>query len=188
MTALQESELVKNILQGSRQAENELFNLFIEKITWKVRTMLGSSNDDWKDVAGECMMAVLVSLRKGKLDLNKGNMGTYIFGVTRNKIRDYYKLKKRKGDKALRIDELSEKAVAINAEPEIEKKEFQGNVLSIINQLPPKYGEVLKLCYLEELSIKEAGQKLNIPPEEVSRRLWYGKQLLRNKYKNDDFL
>ena len=59
MTKTQEIELIQDIQQGSRQAEDELFTLFIEKITWKVQLMLGSNNEDWKDVAGDCMIAAL---------------------------------------------------------------------------------------------------------------------------------
>ena len=69
----------------------------------------------------------------------------------------------------------------------MEIKESHTKLMNYINELPLKYGQVLKLIYSDELSIGEVSQKLNIPPEEVSKRLWYGKQLIKKKYKDQDF-
>lgn len=186
MTKTQQIELVRRIQVGNRQAEDELFAHFIEQIAWKVRITLGSNHEDWKDVTGDCIIALLISLRQGKFDVKKGNLGSYIYGITRNKIRDYFKKKKKQDEKEVRIDEVSEAVMLTVEQSELEKKEIHENAMNIINELPLKYGQVIKLIHCDGLSVGQISEKLNITPEEVSKRLWYGKQLIKKKYKNQD--
>jgi RNA polymerase sigma-70 factor (ECF subfamily) len=189
MTKAQEIELVKKISRGNRQAENDLFTHFIEQIAWIVRTKLGSPHEDWKDVVSDTIIAALVNLRQGKFNVNRGNLGSYIYGITRNKIRDYFKNKKKQDEKKIRIDELSEiDMIKKEDDSELDRKIIHEKALDIINELPTKYGQVLKLMHYEGLSVKQISQRLDITPEEVSKRLWYGKQLIKKNYKIDDFI
>ncbi len=188
MTKKQEVELARLIRLGNPQAEDDLFTHFIEQIAWIVRTKIGSTHEDWKDVVSDSIIATLVNLRQGKFNVNRGNLGSYIYGITRNKIRDYYKMKKKHDEKRIRIDELSEVDMIIEDDSELDRKIIHEKALEIINELPTKYGQVLKLIHCEGLSVKQISQRLNIPPEEVSKRLWYGKQLIKKNYKIDDFI
>jgi RNA polymerase sigma factor (sigma-70 family) len=188
MTKAQEIELVKKISRGNRQAEDDLFTHFIEQIAWIVQTKLGSTHEGWKDVVGDTIIAALINLRQGKFNVNRGNLGSYIYGITRNKIRDYFKKKKKQDEKKIRIDELSEIDVIIKDDSELDRNIIHEKALDIINELPTKYGQVLKLIHCEGLSVKQISQRLNITPEEVSKRLWYGKQLIKKNYKKDDFI
>ena len=188
MTKAQEIELVKKISRGNSQAEDALFPCFTEQIAWIVRTKIGSTNEDWKDVVSDSIIATLVNLRQGKFNAERGNLGSYIYGITRNKIRDYFKKKKKQEEKEIRIDELSEIDMIIEEGTELDRKIIQEKALDIINELPKKYGQVLKLMHNEGLSVKQISQRLNITPEEVSKRLWYGKQLIKKNYNTDDFI
>lgn len=188
MTKAQEIELVNKISRGNRQAEDDLFPYFIEQIAWIVRTKLGSNNEDWKDVVSDSIIAALINLRQGKFNVNQGNLGSYIYGITRNKIRDYFKKKKKQDEKKIRIDELSEIDMISEDYSELDGKIIHKKALDVINELPTKYGQVLKLMHYEGLSVKQISQRLDITPEEVSKRLWYGKQLIKKNYKTDDFI
>ena len=182
MTRKQEIELIRRIRAGNWQAEDELFNHYIERIAWQVRMKLGSDHEDWKDVASDCLIAALICLREGKFDLKQGNLGSYIYGITKNKSRDYFKKKKKKDEKEVRIDEMIT-AATTDEESELERMELHENAVNIINELPLKYRQVLKLTLCEGFSVKQISQELKIPPEEVSKRLWYGKKLFKKKYK-----
>ena len=188
MTYAQELELVEEIRQGNTQAADELFTHFIEQIAWIVRNKLGYTNEDWKDVVSDSIIAALVNLRQGKFDVNRGNLGSYIYGITRNKIRDYFKKKKKQDEKKIRIDALSEIDMIVEEDSELDRKIIHEKALEIINELPKKYGKVLKLLHYEGLSVKQISQQLKITPEEVSKRLWYGKQLIKKNYNADDFI
>ena len=182
----QEIALVKKVQQGSRLAEEELFTHFIEQISWIVKQKLGATNEDWEDVTGESIFAALVCLRDGKFDVEKGNLGSYIYGITRNKIFDYFKQKKKQKENILRIEEIAQPVISEEDELNVEKQETNDNVMARINKIPVKYRDVLKLTLNEELSVKQISQQLNIPSEEVSKRLWYGRQLLKKNFNLQD--
>ena len=188
MTKKQEVELVRMIRLGNSQAEDELFTHFIEQIAWIVQKKLGYMHVDWKDVVSDSIIAALVNLRQGKFNVNRGNLGSYIYGITRNKIRDYFKNKKKEDEKKIRIDQLSEIDMIIVEDSELDREIIHEKALDIFNELPTKYGQVLKLMHYEGLSVKQISQRLNITPEEVSKRLWYGKQLIKKNYNADDFI
>ena len=99
MTQEQETELVKRIYSGDSRAENELFSHFDARIIRKVRFSIGSTNSDWQDIVGDIKTALLENLRDGKFDIDRGvSLGSYVFGITMNKIRDYFKSKKTDHD------------------------------------------------------------------------------------------
>ena len=96
MTREQETELIKRIYKGDPQVENELFSQFDSRIVRKVRFSIGMNNEDWQDVVSEIQVAMLNNLREGKFDVARGvSLGTYVFGITMNKIRDYFKFRKK---------------------------------------------------------------------------------------------
>jgi len=83
-------------------------------------------------VVSDSIIAALVSLRQGKFNVNRGNLGPYIYGITRNKIRVYFKKKKKQDEKKIRIDELSEIDMIIEEDFELDRKIIHEKALDII--------------------------------------------------------
>ena len=182
MNHLPEQKLIDRIRSGDTDAEVELFRQYGARIARKVSYSLGPGNDDWKDVAGEVQMAVLISLRQGKYDINRGvSLGAYIYGITTNKIRDYFKDRKKR---PFIPENLPEGVVPVAEAYDLEIKEVRSLLNSLLSKLKLKYKEVLYLRYYEELSITEISKKLNLPPRRVSERIHYALKLARKKCKS----
>ncbi len=177
-------DLVKRIQAGETEAETRLFHKYGPLIMRKVSSDLGAGNADWKDVAADAQLALLMSLRQGKFDVNRGtSLGSYIYGLTINKIRDYFKTQKRR---PLITETLPECIVSAAQAYDMEKKEIQSQLKALLGKLKFKYKEVLYLRYYEDLSITEISEKINLPSKRVSERIHYAIKLLRKKCHNQE--
>lgn len=178
--ASHEKKLVEQILKGNRNAEQELFAGFDKKIIRKVRLSIGLSNPDWKDIVSEIQLAVLESLRHGRFDVQRGSsLGSYIYGITMNKIRDYFKQQKKK--KRFAIDSEGMEDPSADEIDDFEQKERSYLLRGLLKGLKLKYKEVLYLRYYKEYSISEISQIINLPPRRVSERINYAVKLLKKE-------
>ena len=181
MEGTSQKNLTDRIKSGDPEAEAELFRQYGARIARKVCYSLGSGNEDWRDVTGDVQMAVLISLRKGRFDINRGvSLGAYIYGITANKIRDYFKTRKKQ---PFLPEKLPEGTVSVAEAFDLEKKELRSLLGQLLSSLKLKYKEVLYLRYYEELSVTEISKKLNLPPRRVSERINYALKLVRKKCK-----
>jgi len=181
MTTDYETSLIGRIQAGDRNAEAELFTRFGERIGAIVRKRIGADTDDWKDVTSEVFVAVLVNLREGRFDAQKGALGTYFYGIAANKLKDYFKMKKKQS--AMLTAPLDDDDIAMQdrAEVDLEQQELQDLVRNHLARLKVKYKEALYLRYFEGLSVSEISERLNLPPKRVSERINYALKLLRKE-------
>ncbi len=179
MLETNDRNLVEKIQAGDTDAEVELFQRYGPLISRKVSFDLGARNADLRDVAADVQLALLISLRHGKFDVNRGtSLGSYIYGITINKIRDYFKTQKTR---PLTADPLPECIVSAAEAYDLEKKEIRSRLRILLGKLKMKYKEVLYLRYYEGLSITEISQKIHLPPRRVSERIHYAIKLLRKR-------
>lgn len=91
-------------------------------------------------------------------------------------------LKKKKRFKETSIEELGElEKVSPDVEARIILKETLESVSSVISDLSPASRSVLSLHYLEEMSLKEISNLVDIPIGTVKSRLSYGISKLKEK-------
>jgi len=184
MIEKQDIELINNIRAGNLIAEKELIARFGLRISRKVRFALGASNTDWQDVVHEVQLALLGSLRQGRFNVEKGvPLGSYVYGITMNKLRDYFKTKKKQ--ETLTTDALTE--IADDEDFNLENQETRKILIRMMTRLKIKYKEVLYLRYYEDLSVSQISQKINLPPRRVSERIHYAVQLLRKECERENF-
>jgi RNA polymerase sigma factor (sigma-70 family) len=174
--------LVQRIQNGDLAAENELFHHYKNPILWKICRHVKTDSENIKDLAGEIYLAILEGLRKQSFAPEKWEtLEAFIWGVTNNKIRDWFKKEKRE-NKIFTGDPPSEEMAAASEEYLLENEEL-GKLLRICLQaLEFKYKEALELRYLKEFSVPEISAQLGIPPRRVSERIHYALKLLRKAY------
>ena len=171
--------LAQQIKNGNSEAERSLISRFGSRIARRVRYEIGAQNDDWKDVVNEVLLAVLENLRAGRFDPERGAaLGSYIYGVTNNKIRDYFKFKKREQRKQP-LENHPDLGAVENFD--LEEQELRAHVRILLKNLKEKYQRVLYLRYFKELSIPEIAEDIQLPPRRVSERLNYALKLLRKE-------
>lgn len=175
--------LAERIQAGDAAAEIELFERYQAPILWKICRHLKADRENVKDVASEVYLAILQGLRKADFQPEKWeSLEAYIWGVTNNKIRDWFKQANR--DHRFFEPQPPAENIAIAAEEFLtENVELRRLLHACLQTLDSRYKTVLELRYFRELTIPEISAELGIPPRRVSERIHYAIKLLRKAHR-----
>jgi len=183
----QQIHLVERIQAGDSSAENEFFTKYKDAIQWKVKRHIKTGDESIKDVVSDIYMAILEGLRKESFKPERWqSLEAFIWGVTQNKIWDWFKKNKVEA-KIFSSDSPSEKKDESEnvTEAQLENKELRNLLRKALRQLKAESKEVLDLRYFQELSIQKISEKLAIPPRRVSERIHYALKLMRKACKKE---
>ncbi|MGH7595535.1 MAG: RNA polymerase sigma factor [bacterium] len=174
--------LVQRIQAGDATAEQELFLHYKGPILWKICRHVKTDSEDIKDLAGEIYLAILEGLRKPSFQPEKWEtLDAFVWGVTNNKIRDWFKTEKRES-KIFDGAPPSEEIAVASEEYLLENEELGKLLRACLKALEPQYKEALELRYFKELSVSEISAQLGIHSRRVSERIHYALKLLRKAY------
>lgn len=163
----------------NRQVESEILRHFEPRIKRLIAAKIGYQNPAVEDLTQEVLLGVLLALRRDNIE--PGKMPSYIFSVAWNKIKTYWKRKKRDKNKKVPLDdaELIEQATQHLKLVEEERKKHLRRELQ---NLPDKCREILKLRYLEERDIEQLSQLFGLESDQkVYDRLSYCLKQLRDR-------
>lgn len=179
-------DYVTHTLEMINQSEKEIISAYKDKVLSVVRYKLGNRNEDYKDVANEALLAIIISLREGRYDPSKGkSFESYIWGIVHHKISDYFHSKNRRKD--VHAQALWEIDFNGDDSHHLEQQEYRDALIRMLESLPFKYQDVLHLRYFENLSVHEIARQLHLKPRRVSERIHYGLSLLKKKCKKEKF-
>lgn len=102
---------------------------------------------------------------------------TWIVSIAKNQLNDYLKKKKIRFENIENIKSESFKN-NFNPEEELINKERYNYVNEKIDELKPMYMEIIKLKYIEDLSINQISQKLNQPVNTIKIKIYRAKRIL----------
>ncbi len=131
-----------------------------------------------KDAAKDIVQDVFLKVQEkiGTLrDTNK--ITSWIFQITRNTISDYHRNQKKDVGETFDIfyPDYSEENEPVTDET----SRFSQCILPMINALPKKYSEAIKLIEIEGLSQKELAMKLDISYSGAKSRVQRGREKLK---------
>jgi RNA polymerase sigma factor (sigma-70 family) len=141
-------------------------------VSFKVRKSLGAHTPDWEDVVNEIITQVIEKVKKGEFR-GESSIGTFIYTITSRRIVDYIRQKTRT------LRGVPEPSPWPDPCEDAESRERARILAEAIQQLKPKFKEVLQLYYYQEMSRNEVAERLGISPRRVSERLNYAQKLLR---------
>lgn len=179
------SELTDEELAGEVQRGNiELFGVLMERYQEKI-TRYGnkflSSRENIEDVVQEVFIKAYENIQS--FDATQ-KFSPWIYRIAHNTYINALKKSERGPLYLFDFDTLiSHTVVADPIEKEREQTEIKKIVDKGLDELEPKYREILVLYYLEELSYKEISDVLHIPIGTVGIRLSRAKEMLRQTYK-----
>ncbi|WP_155987787.1 RNA polymerase sigma factor SigW [Gorillibacterium massiliense] len=169
---------------GDRRAFEEIVDLYKDKMYHLAYRMLGSANEA-EDIAQETFLRVYTNLHR--YDENQ-KFSTWIYRIATNLCID--KLRKRKAvyslDAEMPDGEGSDwYSMLPGNEPTPENEllltETQENIRNAIDTLPEKYKSVVVLRYIQDMSLQEIGDVLDMPVTTVKTRVHRGREFLRKK-------
>ncbi|RFU69970.1 RNA polymerase sigma factor SigW [Peribacillus saganii] len=178
---------IKQVLKGDQNAFGEVVELYKDKVFQLCFRMLGNRHEA-EDIAQEAFVRAYVNIRSFNIDLK---FSTWLYRIATNLCID--RMRKKKPSVYLDaevagtdgLDMYSQLASDIPLpEDELETLELQETIQAQIIKLPEKYRSVIVLKYIEELSLKEISDILDLPIGTVKTRIHRGREALRNQLRH----
>ncbi|WP_046216177.1 RNA polymerase sigma factor SigW [Paenibacillus wulumuqiensis] len=179
-----DTRLVKLALKGDQRAFAEIVDLYKDKIFHLGYRML-SNRHEAEDVVQETFLRVYKSLDRYD---PKQKFSTWIYRIATNLCID--RLRKRKPsfslDAELNDQDNTDGYALIPGDERTPESEYlltetQQLIHQAIDSLPDKYKTVMILRYLQELSLQEISDVMDMPVTTIKTRVHRGREFLRKK-------
>ena len=133
-----------------------------------------------RDAASDVLQDVLLTVCRSLIRLSDPTLlRAWVFRIaTRAALRASRQARTRQ---TVALDGLPELASQANDEPAFDV-ELTGALPTLVSELPPACGIVVRLRYLEELTLAEVAEALDLPVGTVKSRAAYGLALLRRRF------
>ena len=142
-----------------------------------------ANEQDIEEILQESLIATVDCL---PLYSGKSSLFTWICGIARHEIADYYRKKKIKTFLFSHLPWLEELASqALGPEQIFMRRELEDKVKKTLNRLSEGYAEVLRLKYYQGLSVEQIAIKLNETTKMVESRLFRARQAFIKVYLTD---
>ena len=178
---------IKQVKKGDQNAFAEIVDLYKDKIYQLCYRMLGNAHEA-EDIAQEAFIRAFVNIHT--YDMSK-KFSTWLYRIATNLSID--RIRKKKPDYYLDAEVSGTNGLTMYSqvsadgalpEDELETMELQATIQQEILKLPDKYRTVIVLKYIDELSLKEIGDILDIPIGTVKTRIHRGREALRKQLRH----
>lgn len=178
---------IKQVLKGDQNAYADIVNLYQHKLYQVCYRML-SNQQEAEDIAQEAFIRAYINLHSYD---QKRKFSTWLYRIATNLCID--RIRKKKPDYYLDAEvagtdglDMYSQIAADELLPEeaVEQMELQDRIQYEISRLPDKYRSVIVLKYIEELSLQEISEILDMPLGTVKTRIHRGREALRKQLNN----
>lgn len=175
---MQDRHLVKQILTGDQKAIAQFYRHYKPKLLALIQRKVDPQ------VAEEILQDTFLSALDS-LPLYKGQASLYswLASIARHEVADYYRKKKIKTIVFSRIPLLGKLvSQALSPEMALEKKELKAKIRKTFVALSEGYRQILRLKYIDGLSVGRIAQKLEISYKACESRLFRARMAFREEF------
>ena len=178
---------IKRVLKGDQDAFTDIVSLYQHRLYQVCYRMIGNKQEA-EDIAQEAFVRAYTNLHTFD---QKRKFSTWLYRIATNLCID--RIRKKKPDFYLDaqvtgtdgLDMYSQIASSETLpEDQVEQMELQDRIQYEISRLPDKYRSVIVLKYIEELSLQEISDILEMPLGTVKTRIHRGREALRKQLNN----
>lgn len=175
---------IKQVLKGDQNAFSDIVNLYQNRLYQVCYRMLGNKHEA-EDIAQEAFVRAYTNLHTFD---QKRKFSTWLYRIATNLCID--RIRKKKPDYYLDAEvagtdglDMYSQIAADDQLPEeqLEQMELQDRIQYEISRLPDKYRSAIVLKYMEELSLQEISEILDLPLGTVKTRIHRGREALRKQ-------
>jgi RNA polymerase sigma-70 factor (ECF subfamily) len=175
---------IKQVLKGDQNAFGEIIEIYKDKVYQICYRMLGNRHEA-EDMAQEAFIRAYVNIHRFNIELK---FSTWLYRIATNLCID--RIRKKKPDYYLDAEVPGTEGLNMYSqissdtrlpEDDVESLELQTLIQTEISKLPDKYRAVIVLKYIEELSLNEISEILELPLGTVKTRIHRGREALRKQ-------
>lgn len=181
--------------KGDQKAYAELLQRYRESVFFMMLKMC-NNKDDAEDLTIEAFGRAFKKLDQYSPEFA---FSTWLFKIASNNAIDFIRKKKQKYSISLdntragnsENSEFSDhsaniKAQSLDPEESFIKKQKMESVRILVDNLKPKYKEMIELFYFQEMSHEEISKKLNLPIGTIKAQLFRARDFLYTALKNSE--
>jgi RNA polymerase sigma-70 factor, ECF subfamily len=163
------SVLVKKAQDGDSQALEALYNNFFNQIYYYVYSRVNDQHYA-QEITSDTFLSLVEGIKKYE---GKSSFKNYLFGICKNKLRDYIRNKYKSSDFILESNfaENTFDHVATEEVEDVEEAEYRNKIRKILNKIKKnmkaRYAIVLDLRFNQMNSVEETAKMLNLTPNNV---------------------
>ncbi|ULT57240.1 RNA polymerase sigma factor SigW [Neobacillus drentensis] len=175
---------IKQVIKGDQDAFGEIVEIYKNSIYQLCYRMIGNRHEA-EDLAQEAFIRAYVNIQSFNQNLK---FSTWLFRIATNLCID--RLRKKKPDYYLDAEVAGTEGLTMYSqissdsplpETEVESLELQETVQKEILKLPEKYRSAIVLKYMEDMSLNEISEILDLPLGTVKTRIHRGREALRQQ-------
>lgn len=179
-----DKKLVERAKTGDNRAFEELMYMYKDKIYYLAYRMLGNSQEA-EDIGQETFLRVYTNLHRYD---DQHKFSTWIYRIATNLCID--RIRKKKANYSLDDYRNEEEGMDWYStipddnktpEEEVIYLEEQDTIQRALLKLPPKYRVIMSLKYVQDLSVQEISDIVNLSTATVKTRLHRGREYLRKQ-------
>ncbi len=178
-----EKELISGVIAGNKQATERFCKQYRARLFGFIATKVENFLDV-EEIAQDSLLSAIDSLPTFK---GESGLFTWMGSIARHEIGDFYRKKKIKQVVFSRLPFL-ENLVSQALGPELAYQELETKrrILKSLKKLSEGYGQILRLKYVDELSMKQIARKLNLTVKAVESRLTRARLAFQAVYVKED--
>lgn len=155
-----EHDLVLQSLEGGTWAFRQIYAVHFSRLYARVRLSVPPA--EVEDILQEVWKAAVEQLPQFR---GESSLATWLSGIARNKIADYHRAAAVRA-RDLRRDHIRSEAVP----PEPSREEYRESVLDRVRVLPEADRDLIVAVFLDELSLSEVAERMDLSLEAVRSR------------------
>lgn len=166
---MNKKQLVKQILNGNEKAKKKFYQEYKHSLLTVVERK-AKNKKDAQDIVQETFISALNSLPNFEF---RSSLFSWLCSIAHHETVDYYRKEKLKTILFSKFPFLKDWTdEALGPEGEYLKEELKQEIKNVLNELSEGYEKILRLKYIEGLSMKAIGKRLKITTKAVESRLY----------------
>lgn len=179
---MSDKKLVKKLLSGNEEAVEKFYNEFKKPLLSFVQKRV-KNNRDAQDIVQETLISALNSLPNFNF---QSKLFSWLCAIAKHEIADFYRKKKLKTILFSRLPFLQNWAdEALGPQGKYLKDELKTEIKNVLGNLSEGYSKILRLKYIEGLSMKAIAKKLKISAKAVEMRLYRARKKFRKLWQKN---
>lgn len=176
---MDEKELVKRVLAGNKEAIEKFYQEYKKPLLSFVGKRV-KNNRDAQDIVQETLISGLNSLPNFNF---KSSLFSWLCSIAKHETADFYRKRKLKTILFSKMPFLQNWADdALGPQGKYLKEELKEEIIFVLENLTEGYSKILRLKYIEGLSMKAIAQKLSITVKAVESRLYRARKKFRSAW------
>ena len=185
---LEDRKLAKRLLAGDERAFAQFFDENFSRLYRFALARLSSDPEGTRDVVQSALSRAL-----GNIGSYRGESAlfTWLCVICRNELVDWVRRNARYREHVVLTEDYPEIRQVVEAldapagaDPGMHYQRYEASRLIqvALDRLPPKYGDILELKYIEGHSVKAIARRMGLSPEAVQSLLARAKRAFRDIY------